>query len=144
MSQAQLERFYQVAAKDQNMLKELLGPSVKGDTFTPEDFVRAAVAKAKELGYEFSYDEADAWIKKIQSVRASGELDDAQLESVAGGKWGNWDNTNNATSKAGQQGGFGAALSVPFVGAYDLGKNVYSSAASNSTVQSVVHWFSSW
>jgi hypothetical protein len=81
MSTAQIEKFYAIASKDQTLFDSMM----KG-TKGPDDFVRNAVAAAKQRGYEFSYEEADAWIKQQQKIKASGELSDSQLETVAGGK----------------------------------------------------------
>jgi choline dehydrogenase-like flavoprotein len=81
MSQAHIEQFYGKAVKDPALVNRML-TGTKG----PDDFIRNAVKEGKSQGYEFSYEEADAWIKKQQKIKASGELSDAQLESVAGGK----------------------------------------------------------
>ena len=82
MSQVHLEKFYDIAANDQVLSEKLIGD---GNT-SPEQFCENAVAEAKELGLEFSVDEAYAWVAAQDEIKASGELNDTQLENVAGGK----------------------------------------------------------
>ena len=84
MSQARIEQFYGKAVKDPALINR-----IATGTKSPEDFVRNAVQEGKNQGYEFSYEEADTWIKNQQKMKASGELSDSQLEGVAGGKASN-------------------------------------------------------
>lgn len=81
MSEAHIEKFYELASHDRTLIVEIL----KG-TDGPQDFIKNAVREANERGFEFSYDEAFKWIQKQQEIKANGELSDAQLESVSGGK----------------------------------------------------------
>ena len=81
MSQAHIEQFYAIAVKDEALLAKMTS-----GISTPDEFVANAVKEAKVLGYTFSAEEGAAWIKKQQEIKASGELSDSQLESVAGGK----------------------------------------------------------
>ena len=81
MSQAHIEQFYAIASKDDKLLAKMME-----GTSGPDDFVANAVKEAKALGYTFTAEEGAAWIKKQQDIKASGELSDSQLESVAGGK----------------------------------------------------------
>ncbi len=81
MSQAHIEQFYAIASKDDKLLAKMME-----GTSSPDDFVANAVKEAKTLGYTFTAEEGSAWIKKQQDIKASGELSDSQLESVAGGK----------------------------------------------------------
>ena len=81
MSQAHIEQFYAIAAKDDALLAKMME-----GTNGPDDFVANAVKEAKAMGYTFTAEEGSAWIKKQQDIKASGELSDSQLESVAGGK----------------------------------------------------------
>ncbi|MFM9970686.1 MAG: Nif11-like leader peptide family RiPP precursor [Burkholderiales bacterium] len=81
MSVSHIEQFYTRAVGDKALFAKMAA-SMSG----PEDFIRKAVDTGKSLGYDFSFEEADAWIKKQQAIKASGELSDSQLESVAGGK----------------------------------------------------------
>lgn len=84
MSEAHIERFYEMASKDKALFAEML----KG-TDGPDKFISNVVETAKERGFEFTHEEAAGWIKRQQEIKASGELSDAQLEGVAGGKGGN-------------------------------------------------------
>lgn len=81
MSQAHIEQFYAIASKDQAMFAKMME-----GVASPENFVTNAVKVAKEQGFDFSYAEADAWVKKQIELKAGGELSDTQLEQVAGGK----------------------------------------------------------
>jgi|SaaInl4_200m_RNA_FD_contig_31_1740688_length_969_multi_6_in_0_out_0_1 hypothetical protein len=81
MSEAHIEKFYEIASRDRALFAEMLN-----GTDGPEAFISNVVEKAKERGFEFSHEEASAWIQKQQEIKANGELSDAQLESVAGGK----------------------------------------------------------
>ena len=81
MSQAHIEQFYTIASKDQALFAKMMEGAA-----SPENFVTNAVKAAKEQGFDFSYAEADAWIKKQIASKAGGELSDTQLEQVAGGK----------------------------------------------------------
>ncbi|MBT4838146.1 MAG: hypothetical protein HON94_12450 [Methylococcales bacterium] len=84
MSEAHIEKFYEMASKDKAMFTEML----KG-TSGPDEFITNVVSKAKERGFDFSHKEASGWVMKQQQIKANGELSDAQLEGVAGGKSGN-------------------------------------------------------
>ena len=81
MSQAHIEQFYAIAAKDDKLYAKMM----EGTT-GPDDFIANAVKEAKALGYTFTAEEGAAWIKTQQETKATGELSDSQLESVAGGK----------------------------------------------------------
>jgi hypothetical protein len=81
MSAGQIEQFYGRASKDRAIFNQLTA-----GTQTPDEFIDKAVALGAQAGFTFSRDEADAWIKKQIEAKASGELSDLQLESVAGGK----------------------------------------------------------
>jgi predicted ribosomally synthesized peptide with nif11-like leader len=93
MSQAHIEQFYAKASNDAALINKMAAGTKSSD-----DFVANAVKEGKALGYNFSAEEANAWIKKQQDTKASGELSDSQLEAVAGGKtahgtltnMGNW------------------------------------------------------
>ena len=91
MSQAHIERFYAIAANDDGLLARLMA-----DTDSPEAFIARAVKEGSALGYDFTVEEAAAWIRKEQDIKASGELSDSQLESVAGGKGGPYDPNEKA------------------------------------------------
>ena len=96
MSQAHIERFYAIASKDQPLLDKMMADAKSND-----DFIANAVAEGNALGYSFSVEEANAWIRKEQELKVSGELSDSQLESVAGGK-GSGHNKKEAKARATQ------------------------------------------
>jgi predicted ribosomally synthesized peptide with nif11-like leader len=83
MSAGQIEQFYGRVSKDPAMFNQLVD-----GTQTPDEFIDKAVALGTQAGFTFSRDEADVWVKKQIEAKASGELSDLQLESVAGGKGG--------------------------------------------------------
>ena len=84
MSQVQIEQFYARVKAEPALMQELMA-----NFTTPEDFTARVVAKGKELGYEFSYAEAETWIEQQRNVAESVELSDMQLEAVSGGKSSN-------------------------------------------------------
>jgi predicted ribosomally synthesized peptide with nif11-like leader len=94
MSQAHIEQFYGKASQDPALVNKMLA-----GTSDPEDFIRNAVKEGNAQGYQFTFEEAAAWIKQQQEIKASGELTDSQLESVAGGKG----STVNITSLSGNK-----------------------------------------
>ena len=81
MSQAQIEQFYTRVKGEPALMQDLMA-----NFTTPEDFTTRVVAKGKEMGYDFTYPEAEAWIEQQRNVAESGELSDMQLEAVSGGK----------------------------------------------------------
>lgn len=81
MSQAQLDKFIGLVSNDPSVLQEASKGVEEADLF-----VRNVVDYAKEHGYDFTADEAKGWIGDQAGQRAGGELSDAQLEMVAGGK----------------------------------------------------------
>jgi hypothetical protein len=81
MSQAHIEQFYGVVAKDQAMFNKMMAGAK-----VPDDFLANAVKEGGAMGYTFTVPEAKEWIDKQKAIAASGELSDTQLESVAGGK----------------------------------------------------------
>jgi predicted ribosomally synthesized peptide with nif11-like leader len=146
MSVAHIEQFYSKAVKDPALVNKM----VQGFK-SPDDFIRSAVVEGKKQGYDFTYEEADAWIKKQQKAKASGELSDSQLESVAGGK-GNVGNTivsgitasGNAEINAAQVSGNAeiGAFNTVVGGVTSVGNTIASGAT--SAANSVAHFFSSW
>lgn len=81
MSVQNIEKFYAIAAADDAVFAQLVdGVETRGQ------FVGRAVDVADQHGLSFTADEADRWISEQERIHASGELNDTQLESVAGGK----------------------------------------------------------
>ncbi|MFM9970685.1 MAG: Nif11-like leader peptide family RiPP precursor [Burkholderiales bacterium] len=115
MSVGHIEQFYTRAIQDKALLGKLMAEGK-----SPEDFINSAVKEGKAMGYDFSHAEADAWIKQQQKIKASGELSDTQLESVAGG--GGKQDVGNAISKAGND----------------------TFAAIDNATQTVGNWILSW
>jgi len=81
VSQAQIEHFYTRVQSEPALMQELMS-----NFTTPEEFTARVVAKGKDMGYDFTYAEAEAWIEQQRNVDDSGELSDMQLEAVSGGK----------------------------------------------------------
>jgi hypothetical protein len=132
MSQAHIEQFYGKALKDPALVNKML-MGTKG----PDDFIHNAVKEGKSQGFDFSYEEADAWIKKQQKIKASGELSDSQLEGVAGGKTST--STSTSTSLQGQaNANFGAAENPN-----NSFGTVFTSAWTG-VGQQLGSWFTSW
>ena len=83
MSQVQLEKFVSRISNNPAELEQ----AAKG-TQDPEEFVRNVLAYAKQNGYDFTEQEGRAWLEQHGRELGGGELNDAQLEAVAGGKGG--------------------------------------------------------
>ncbi len=129
MSTAHIEQFYAKSLKDPAAVQAMLS-----GTSGPEDFIRNAVAAGKAQGFDFTYEEADAWIKNQQKMKASGELSDSQLEAVAGGK-NNQSQGDNAIAG-------GAQLNAATNWLTGAGNTIASGVT--SAAHSVASWFSSW
>jgi hypothetical protein len=131
MSQAHIEQFYGKALKDPALINKMAA-GTKG----PDDFIRNAVKEGKNQGFEFSYEEADTWIKNQQKMKASGELSDSQLEGVAGGK-----GTSNSTST-----GLQNQATASFNKGSDPSQSLGTQIASTWTGvgQQLGSWFTSW
>lgn len=81
MSKAQLDKFIGLVSNDPAVLQEASKGVEQAD-----EFIKNVVAYGKQHGYDFTEDEAKDWIGDQGKQRAGGELSDAQLEMVAGGK----------------------------------------------------------
>lgn len=85
MSFENAEKFYEKVQADQG-LQQKIGELAKEN---PQGITTVIINTAKENGYEFNEAEMKAFIaEEAKKVNFSGELDDTELESVAGGgKW---------------------------------------------------------
>ena len=85
MTMQAVQEFYKAGSKNQQLIVKL-AKDAKG----PEDFIKNAVAEGKQQGFDFSYEEADQFVKNMQGGVAKkaggGALSDLELEAVAGGK----------------------------------------------------------
>ena len=81
MSKAQLDKFISLVSNDPSVLQEASKGVEQAD-----QFIKNVVTYAKEHGYDFTAEEAKGWVGDQAGHRAGGELSDAQLEMVAGGK----------------------------------------------------------
>lgn len=81
MSQAHIEKFYEIVASDQELFAQLAPEGAAANAIA-----KNAVTAAKEHGLEFSVEDATSWIAAQQAANDNGELSDLQLEAVAGGK----------------------------------------------------------
>jgi hypothetical protein len=80
MSQAHVEKYYDILDKDPALLESLVTGTTSAD-----EFIVRAIAAAKPLGLEFTAEEAKAYQEAQQLEVSDGELSDQQLEGVAGG-----------------------------------------------------------
>lgn len=83
MSQAHVETFFEIAVKVQQEPGEMIKGSIDGLEFSGEELITVAVAKGKEMGYEFTHEEAAAWIERQRDNRTGGELSNSELDSIA-------------------------------------------------------------
>ena len=83
MSQAHVEKFFETAAKVQLEPGETFKGTIDGVELSGEEFIKAAVAKGKDMGYEFTHEEAAAWIKRQQEIKAGAKLSDSELDRIA-------------------------------------------------------------
>ncbi len=81
MSQANLEKFYEVATKNPAMIEKLTS-----GVQSPQELINRLVALGGEQGLAFDAAETEAWINEQRKMKADGELSDFQLQGVAGGK----------------------------------------------------------
>lgn len=81
MSKAQLDKFIGLVSNEPSVLQEASKGEEQADAF-----LKNVVDYAKDHGYDFTAAEAQEWIGEQGRERAGGELSDAQLEMVAGGK----------------------------------------------------------
>lgn len=81
MSQSNIDQFYAKLNND-----PALASSLAAGVSTQAELVERAVAAGQAQGLPFTAAEADAWIAKQNAASQDGELSDAQLEGVAGGK----------------------------------------------------------
>lgn len=80
MSQAQLEKFISYVSGNPVAWEE----ASKGEN-DARRFAANIAEYARAKGYDFSEEEAIAWLADCARNRAGGELADAQLDAVAGG-----------------------------------------------------------
>jgi predicted ribosomally synthesized peptide with nif11-like leader len=132
MSQAHIEQFYGKALKDPALINK-----IATGTKSPDDFVRNAVKEGKNQGFDFSYEEADAWIRNQQKIKASGELSDSQLEGVAGGK-----GTSNNTTSANLQAQANTDSNTAFDSSQSLGTQITSGLKGG--FEQIGAWLTSW
>ncbi len=83
MSIENIEKFYAMAFKNPSMVE---GLKTDGD---PERFATLAVELGAANGCIFTTEEVGEWTKVKAAALQKNELDDQQLEAVAGGKIGN-------------------------------------------------------
>lgn len=80
MSQAQIEKFITALAGDPERLLQ----ATQGATDLSQSACKL-VQYAASRGYDFTEDEAQAWLSAQKRQPAGGELHDSQLDGVAGG-----------------------------------------------------------
>ena len=86
MSKTNVQLFFEIARSDQdlqNKIKTLL-------TEKKEQSLENLVTLGSEVGYEFSKEDLLQVVKETAAKMNQGELDDDQLEAVAGGDTPGW------------------------------------------------------
>lgn len=101
-----LEQFRQRVLQDSNLSEQFKTVS------NPDEFANLAVQLGQQLGYSFTADEVKKAIAQQSSAGETQELNDAQLEAIAGGsQYGATDGCDN-TSGPGCQAPTGAMGAV--------------------------------
>ncbi len=77
-----IEKFYALAFKNPSLAGAIKAAEAAG----PENFMTIAIELGKAHGCVFTTQEATDFFKAKSEASAKGELDDLQLEAVAGGK----------------------------------------------------------
>ncbi len=131
MSQAHIEQFYKKVVSDQALFHKLADGAE-----TPEQFIERAVAAAKADGLQVDVPEATKWIEGQMRASASGELSDAQLEGVAGGKRAPNSTARDLQNKANE---YGRAAENPNASAGDQFVNAMRAGG-----YQLGAWFTSW
>jgi predicted ribosomally synthesized peptide with nif11-like leader len=80
MSKEEIERFHQEVLGNPALQRRL-----KQATDDPS-LVALTLEVGQEKGYKFAKPEAEEYIKEVSLTRARGQLSDAQLEAIAGGR----------------------------------------------------------
>ena len=80
MSKAQLDRFISFVSNDPAVLQQASHGAEES-----QQWLRNVVQYAKAQGYDFTEDEAKAWLDENSQQPSGGELKDSQLDAVAGG-----------------------------------------------------------
>ena len=87
MSMENARGFYEKVSVDK-VLQQKIGELIKKD---PKKIGAVIIKTAKENGFEFSEEEMKAFIaEKAKTVKPARELNDSELESVAGGGKTDW------------------------------------------------------
>lgn len=80
---SEIQKFYVMAWNDPAIVDGLM------DITDPQAYAKKAVELGAANGCQFTEDEVAVWAKEKVAALASNELDDQQLEAVAGGKSAN-------------------------------------------------------
>ncbi|MBA2748332.1 MAG: Nif11-like leader peptide family natural product precursor [Tatlockia sp.] len=80
MSQADIQRFYDMVQSNQQMQEQLKATENK------ESFKEQAVQLGQQNGMSFTSQEAEDFLNQRQSQASTPEMTDTDLENVAGGK----------------------------------------------------------
>jgi hypothetical protein len=83
MSQADLEKFLETAIKLQREPGEILKGTIDGLELTGDALITAAVAKGKELGYQFTNEEVAKLIARQKEPGTGGTLSEGDLDGMA-------------------------------------------------------------
>ena len=83
MSQAHVEKFFEFAARVRQQPGRAFKGTIVGVEYSGDELVKAAVAKGKELGYDFTPEEATAWIKRKLGASSGAKLSDREVDKIA-------------------------------------------------------------
>lgn len=87
MSMENAKTFYEKVKVDEG-LQQRIGQLAKED---PKGIGAVIIRTAKENGFDFSEEELKVFIEeRAKTINSNGELNDSELESVAGGKLIHW------------------------------------------------------
>jgi hypothetical protein len=95
MSNTQVAKFTEIVATDPQLF-ERLGFDTVTNGKSADAFIGRVIKEANALGLEFTEAEANDHMNQLMSTLSDGELNDVQLEDVAGGKGGvrGWSTAN--------------------------------------------------
>ena len=83
MSQAQVEKFFAFAARVRQQPGRTFKGTIVGIEYSGDELIKAAVAKGKELGYEFTPEEATAWIRRQLKMPSGPKLSNSEVDQIA-------------------------------------------------------------
>lgn len=83
MSLDNVEKFFATAARLQQAPGATLKGTIDGVEFSGAELIKAAVAKGKKLGCEFTFEDAAAWIERQWRSTSPAQLSDGEINRIA-------------------------------------------------------------